>query len=124
MLQQFSRWAGAAQAAFGAFGVASADVSSAVGTQDQGNIFNILSGAALGYLGMKATPAQMRYGVPAIAALNGIVGLLGAFGVHSILGFELNESLIANIVNIGICAAGFALTYWKRKDAKKREEEE
>ena len=87
-------------------------MSSVLGTQSGGNIFNILSGAALSYLGFQGTAANQRTGAQVIGGLNGLVGLLGAFGVTNLLGIPLSEGLLSTIVNLAIGAwglyAGFA----------------
>jgi hypothetical protein len=106
---------GAAQGVLGILGTASPDVSSAVGTGTPGNIFNIVSGAAFGALGFGTSGTTQKVGVPIVSGLNALVGVLGAAGVTNIAGVQLNQDLVANIVNIGIGALGFLFTFLKGK---------
>ena len=114
MFKNFMRIAGIAQAALGVLGTASGGVSQAIGANQTGGIFNLVSGAALGFLGLKGTPAAQNVGVPAISGLNGLVGVLGILGLKSVAGIPLNEGLISNLINIGISAWGFLATFMKK----------
>jgi hypothetical protein len=104
---------GAAQGVLGLLGTASGGVASAVGTGTPGNIFNLLSGAALGGLGFGAPESAQKVGVPIVSALNGLVGILGAVGVQNIAGVALNHEALPNIINIVIGALGFLFTFLK-----------
>ncbi len=106
---------GAAQGVLGLLGTASGGVSSAVGTGTPGNIFNLVSGAAMGALGFGAPESAQKVGVPIIAGLNGLVGILGAAGVQNIAGVALNNGALPNIINIGIAVLGFVFTFLKGK---------
>jgi len=106
---------GAAQGIFGILGAAVGGIGSAVGAQQPGNIFNIVSGAALGALGLGTSDKVQQVGVPIVSALNGLVGILGIAGVEKIAGIALNAGLPANIVNIGVAVLGFIFTFLKSK---------
>jgi hypothetical protein len=108
---------GAAQGIFGILGTTMGSVTDAVGTAPAGNIFNIVSGAAMGLLGVGTSDKTQKVGVPIVSALNAIVGVLGIAGVQSIGSLNLNTGLPANIVNIGIAVLGFIFTFLKGKKA-------
>ena len=118
MMQQFMRIAGIAQTVLGAGGMASGAVGQFLGTQQTGDIFNLVSGATLAFLGFKGTKPLQNVGVPTLSGLNGLVGILGILGLNNIAGIPLNEGLIANLVNIGISAWGFLSTFMKKPAAK------
>lgn len=117
MLQAFTKYAGIAQTALGVLGAAAPGVSAAVGTATGGNIFNILSGAALSYLGFKGTGGQQQTGSLVVGGLNALVGILGAAGITSIAGFPLSGGLISNVINIGIGAWGLLAGFMTKKSA-------
>ena len=119
MLGNLTGLLGVAQGALGILGTASGGVSQAVGTGQPGNIFNIASGAVLGALGFGAPESAQKVGVPVVSGLNGLVGILGAAGVPSIAGIQLNQELLPNIINIGIAVLGFVFTFLKGKAAAK-----
>lgn len=106
MLQSFSKYGGVVQGLLGALGTAAPSVLSSVGPGQGGSIFNLLSGAALGYLGFKGTEAQQRTGALGIGGVNVVVGLLGALGVNSIAGIPLNEGALGTVINLAIGAWG------------------
>jgi hypothetical protein len=106
---------GIAQGVLGILGTASGGVSQAVGTATSGNIFNIVSGAAFGVLGLGAPESAQKVGLPIVSGLNGLVGILGAAGVSNIAGVQLNQDLLPNLINIGISILGFIFTYIKGK---------
>jgi hypothetical protein len=120
MLKNFSKIVGIAQAAFGALGTANlAGGGAALGTQQGGDIFNLVSGAALGWLGLKGTQAQQKIGVPTVSGLNGIVGLLGLLGQNNPLaGISMNNGTAGSLINLAIAAFGFISTFMKQKAAK------
>ena len=104
---------GSAQAVLGILGTASGGVSSAIGTGTTANIFNIASGAAIGALGFGAPARVQKVGVPIVAGINGLVGILGAAGVQNIAGIGMNPDLVSNLINIGIGILGFVFTFVK-----------
>jgi hypothetical protein len=113
MTQTFTKYAGMAQAAIGLLGQFAPGVGSLLGAEATGgNTFNILSGAALSYLGFKGNDSSQRLGAQAIGGLNAVVGLLGAFHVESLAGIPLNQGTLSTIINLAIGAwglyAGFA----------------
>jgi uncharacterized membrane protein YuzA (DUF378 family) len=119
MLKNFLQYGGGAQAVIGLLGqfvpaVGSMMNSQAAGAATGGNVFNILSGAALSYLGLKGSDGGQRMGAQVIGGLNGLVGLLGAFGVNSFLGMPLNESMLSTIVNLVIGAWGLFAGFSKK----------
>ena len=115
MFKSLTKIVGLAQAALGVAGTASGDVASSMGTATPGNIFNILSGAALGFLGMKGSAGAQKVGIPAISGLNGLVGILGLLGVNNVAGLAMNAGLPSNLVNIGISVIGFISSFMKKK---------
>lgn len=117
MLKSFSKIGGMIQGILGAVGTAAPDVLSGMGTGGGGNIFNLLSGAALSYLGFKGTDSQQRTGALGIGGLNAIVGLLGAFGVGNIGGITFNEGTAGTLVNLAIGAWGLIAGFMKKKAA-------
>jgi hypothetical protein len=106
---------GAAQGLFGILGAASGGVSQAVGTGSAGNIFNMISGAALGALGFGTSGNTQKVGVSIVSVLNAIVGVLGLSGVE--LGNLNLGGTGANIINIGVAVLGFIFTFLKSKKA-------
>ena len=114
MLQNFTKYAGVIQLLIGALGQFVPGIGSMLGAQTGGNIFNMLSGAALGALGMKGTPSAQQTGAKTIGGLNILVGLLGAFGINNIAGFQLNEALLSNIINLAIGAWGMYSGFAKK----------
>jgi hypothetical protein len=106
---------GSAQAVLGILGIASGGVSSAIGTGTPANIFNIASGAAIGALGFGAPEGVQKVGVPIVAAINGLVGILGAAGVRNVAGINMNQDLPSNLIQIGIGILGFIFTFVKGK---------
>ena len=117
MVQNFSRIAGVVQAVLGVLGTAIPDLSAVLGTQLGGNIFNIISGAALSYLGFKGTEANQRTGAQVLGGLNGVVGLLGAFGVTNLVGIPLSEGVVSTIINLAIGAWGLYAGFAKKAAA-------
>ena len=114
MVQNFSRIAGVVQGALGILGTAIPSLSTTLGTQSGGNIFNILSGAALSYLGFKGSEGNQRTGAQVIGGLNGVVGLLGAFGVTNLAGIPLSEGVISTVINLAIGAWGLYAGFVKK----------
>jgi hypothetical protein len=106
---------GAAQGLFGILGTAAGGVTQAVGTAQPGNIFNIVSGVALGALGVGTSGTTQKAGVGIVSILNAVVGVLGIAGVQDIAGVALNAGLPANLVNIGVAVLGFVFTFLKSK---------
>jgi len=114
MLQQFAKYGGSIQAILGLLGNVGA-VGGALGATTGGNIFNILSGAALSYLGFKGTESGQRNGALGIGGVNALVGLLGAFGMNSIAGIPLTGDKISWIINLAIGAWGLIAGFMKKK---------
>jgi len=117
MLQNFTRYAGLVQTVIGLlsqfFGPS---IGAMLGAQATGgNVFNILSGAALSYLGFKGTENTQRTGAQVIGGLNGLVGLLGVLGLNEKLGLPLNEGMISNIINLAIGAWGLYSGFAKKQ---------
>jgi hypothetical protein len=112
MTKTFSQVAGGVQLLAGVLGQFVPGVGSMLGAATGGNVFNMLSGAALSYLGLKGTESTQRTGAQVIGGLNGLVGLLSAFGINNIMGMQLNAGTVSMIVNLLIGAwglyAGFA----------------
>jgi hypothetical protein len=54
-------------------------------------------------------------GVPIVAAINGLVGILGAAGVRNVAGINMNQDLPSNLIQIGIGILGFIFTFVKGK---------
>ncbi|MDM7925882.1 MAG: hypothetical protein QUS35_07665 [bacterium] len=110
---------GLVQGAAGLLGTASAGASSAMQTAQGGDIFNLLSGAALGFLGLKGTASQQKVGLPAVSGLNGLVGLLGLLGANNPLSaLQMNNGTGGSLINIAISAIGFIVSFMKNKSAK------
>ena len=114
MLQSFTKYAGVAQTLIGLLGQFAPGVGAMLGTGAGGNVFNILSGAALSYLGFKGTQSQQAMGAKTIGGLNAVVGLLGALGIKSLLGMPLNEGVISTVINLAIGAWGLYSGFAKK----------
>jgi len=107
MTQTFSKVAGVVQTLIGLLSQFAPSIGAMLGAQATGgNVFNILSGAALSYLGFKGSESGQRTGAQAIGGLNALVGLLGAFGMNNIAGLSLNSGAISTIINLAIGAWG------------------
>lgn len=104
MAQMFSKYAGLIQLALGLLSQFVPAVGGMLNAGAGGNIFNMLSGAALSYLGFKGSPSGQRTGAQVVGGLNALVGVLGASGL--VPGLQLNEGMIANVVNLAIGAWG------------------
>lgn len=114
MLRTFLKYGGGVQAILGLLGQFVPGVSSALGTQSGGDVFNIISGAVLSYMGFKGSQGTQQTGAQVLGGLNGIVGLLGVFGLKSLFGIPLSEGLISNIINLGIGAWGLMAGFKKK----------
>jgi hypothetical protein len=118
MAQTFSRYAGVIQLVIGVLGQFIPGIGSLLGAQATGgNVFNMLSGAVLSYLGFKGSASNQRTGAQAIGGLNGLVGLLGVLGVNNIAGLQLNEGIVSNIINLLIGAWGLYSGFIAKKTA-------
>ncbi len=115
MLQSFTKYAGIAQTLIGVLGATG--FSPALGAGTGGSVFNVLSGAALSYLGFKGTPSQQKTGALGIGAANAIVGVLGMMGMTQIAGIPLNASTVGMIVNLAIGAWGIYAGMTAKKTA-------
>jgi hypothetical protein len=114
MAQNFAKYAGIIQLVLGALGQFVPDIGSALGAGSGGSIFNMLSGAALGYLGFKGSPGAQVTGAKALGGVNALIGLLGIFGISNIAGIQLNEGLVAKLVNLAIGAWGLFAGFSKK----------
>jgi hypothetical protein len=112
VVQTFSKVAGIVQLLLGLLGQFAPGIASALGTGTGSNVFNIVSGGILSYLGLKGTETGQRTGAQVLGGLNGLVGILGALGVNNLAGMPMNQGMGANIINLLIGAwglwAGFA----------------
>ncbi len=73
MLKNFTKYAGIVQTLIGLASQFIPSIGGMLGAQAAGgNIFNILSGAALSYLGFKGSDSAQRTGAQAIGGLNGL----------------------------------------------------
>jgi len=112
MLGSFTKYAGILQTLIGLAGAASPGVAQALGTGMGTNGLNVLSGAALSYLGFQGSPAAQSTGALGIGGINALVGVLGLLGINSVAGIPLNATVVGNAINLGIGAwglvAGFA----------------
>ncbi len=115
MLQTFTKYAGIAQTLIGVLGASG--FSPALGAGTGGSVFNVLSGAALSYLGFKGTASQQKSGALGIGAANAIVGVLGMMGMNSIAGIPLNTGTVASVVNLAIGAWGVYAAMTAKKTA-------
>ncbi len=115
MLQTFSKYAGVIQAILGLAGTASGNLASTLQATGGNSVFNLISGAVLGYLGFKGTESQQRTGAIGIGGLNAIVGLLGAFGATN-LGIT-PDGTIGVIINLVVGAWGLSAGFMKKKAA-------
>lgn len=115
MLQAFTRIAGPLQALLGAAGAAAPAAAGALGTGTGGSVINLLSGAALSYLGFKGSPGAQRSGALVLGIVNTLVGVLNAAGVHQIAGFPLSEGNVAMAVNLIIGIWGLLAGFTGKK---------
>jgi hypothetical protein len=106
MAQMFSKVAGIVQLVLGLVGQFAPGIASALGTGTGGNVFNIVSGGILSYLGMKGSDNGQRTGAQVLGGLNGLVGILGMLGVTKVAGMALNQGTGANVINLLIGAWG------------------
>ncbi|MGH7496760.1 MAG: hypothetical protein ACREOO_30785 [bacterium] len=106
MAQMFSKYAGLVQLALGLLGQFVPQIGGMMNAGSGGNIFNMLSGAALSYLGFKGSAPAQRTGAQVIGGLNGLVGVLGALGVNNLAGIQLNEGAVSTVANLAIGAWG------------------
>ncbi len=111
---------GLVQGVAGLLGTASGGVSQAIGTAQGGDIFNLVSGAVLGFLGLKGTASQLKVGLPTISGLNGLVGLLGLLGQNNPLSaLQMNNGTGGSLINIAVSVIGFIASFMKNKAAAK-----
>jgi hypothetical protein len=111
---------GMAQGAVGALGTAApAAIGTAIQTTQGGSIFNLLSGAALSYLGLKGSAGMQNVGIPTVSGLNGLVGILGLLGPNNPLQSIIHNGTGGSLINIGIAVVGFIATFMKGKTAAK-----
>ena len=117
MAQTFAKVAGIVQLVLGLVGQFAPGIAAALGSGTGGNVFNIVSGGILSYLGMKGTDAGQRTGAQVLGGLNGLVGLLGALGVNNLAGMQMNQGIGANVVNLLIGAWGLWSGFAAQKTA-------
>jgi len=121
MLQNFLRYAGGGQAILGALSQFIPSLSTMLGAQaatggilGSGNLINILSGAALSYLGLKGSDSAQRTGAQALGGLNGLVGILGALGVSNLGGLQLSNGWGTIVINLVVAAWGLYSSFAKK----------
>jgi len=114
MLQAFTKYGGVAQTVLGLLGAVVPGIASGLGTATGSNVFNILSGGALSYLGFQGNANQQRVGALGIGGVNAVVGLLSAFGMQSIAGIPMNEGTLGTIINLVIGAWGLISGFMKK----------
>lgn len=123
MLQTFTKYAGLAQMIIGLLGQFVPGIGSMLGAEagttagnilGGGNLINVLSGAALSYLGFKGTESAQRTGAQTLGGLNGLVGILGAFGLNNLGGLQLTNGWLAIIINLAVGAWGLYSAYAKK----------
>jgi len=119
-----SRYAGLAQAGIGVLSQFVPSIGTALGAAATtgasniiggGNLVNILSGAALSYLGLKGSDSAQRTGAQALGGLNGLVGILGALGVNNLGGLQLSNGWGTIIINLLIGAWGLYSGFAKKQ---------
>ncbi len=117
MGQNLIKLIGIAQGTLGVLGTAPTGVDSAIQTAQGGDIFKLVSGAVLSFLGMKGTGNQQKVGIPAISGLNGIVGLLGLLGGanNPLSALQMNNGTTGSLINIAIAVIGFIAAFLKKK---------
>jgi hypothetical protein len=121
MLQNFTRYAGLVQFALGVLSQFIPSLGSMLGASEAtggilggGNLINILSGAALSYLGLRGSENAQRTGAQGLGGLNGLVGLLGVFGVGNLGGLQLTNGWGTIIVNLLVGAWGLYSGFAKK----------
>lgn len=123
MLQNFTKYAGLVQMIIGLLGQFAPGITSMLGAAagtgagdilGGGNLINVLSGAALSYLGFKGTESAQRTGAQTLGGLNGLVGILGAFGLGNLGGLQLTNGWLGIIVNLAVGAWGLYSAYSKK----------
>jgi hypothetical protein len=116
MLKLLTRLGGPIQGLFGLAAQFIPSVASAVDSGAQGgNIFNIASGALLTALGLQKSESAQKAGAIGIGGLNGLAGLLSAFGVNNIGGFTMSKGWLPIAVNLVIGAWGLISGFMKKK---------
>ncbi|MDZ7290163.1 MAG: hypothetical protein ONB44_01930 [candidate division KSB1 bacterium] len=112
MAKMFSRYAGVVQLVIGLLSQLAPQIGSILGQTPGGgiagggNLFNIISGAVLSYLGFGASANAQRTGAQVMGGLNGLVGILGALGVNNVGGFQMTEGWGSIVVNLLVGAWG------------------
>ncbi len=117
-----SRYAGPVQAGIGllsqfvpSIGTALGAATTGAGILGDGNLVNILSGAALSYFGLKGSDSMQRTGAQALGGLNGLVGILGALGVNNLGGLQLTNGWGTIVINLLIGAWGLYSGFAKKQ---------
>ncbi|MCG3120750.1 MAG: hypothetical protein ALAOOOJD_03590 [bacterium] len=124
MLQNFLRYAGGGQAILGvlsqfipSLGTMLGAAATTGGVLGGGNLINILSGAALSYLGLKGSDSAQRTGAQTLGGLNGLVGILGALGVNNLGGLQLSNGWGTVVINLLVAAWGLYSSFAKKTAA-------
>jgi hypothetical protein len=124
MLQNFLRYAGGGQVLLGVLSQFIPSLGTMLGAQATtggilggGNLINILSGAVLGYLGLKGSESAQRTGAQTLGGLNGLVGILGALGVNNIGGLGLTNGWGTIVINLIVAAWGLYSGFAAKKTA-------
>jgi hypothetical protein len=80
MQQTVAKVVGIVQGLLGAGGAALPELSAGLDSGTGGNLFNLISGAVLSYLGFKGSGTTQQTGLKVLGGLNGLLGALGAAG--------------------------------------------
>jgi len=117
-----SRYAGLAQAGIGVLSQFVPKINEMLGAETaggnllaSGNLVNILSGAALSYFGLKGSDSMQRTGAQALGGINGLVGILGAFGFNNLGGLQLTNGWGTIVINLLIGAWGLYSGFAKKQ---------
>jgi hypothetical protein len=117
-----SRYAGPVQAGIGVLSQFVPSLATALGAATtgagilgDGNLINILSGAALSYFGLKGSDSMQRTGAQALGGVNGLVGILGALDVNNLGGLQLTNGWGTVIINLLVGAWGLYSGFAKQK---------
>jgi hypothetical protein len=122
MLKNFTKYAGVVQTLIGLASQIWPGFAQMLGSPatantsllGSGNLFNMLSGVALSYLGFGGSQNVQRTGAQVVGGLNGLVGILGAIGVKEIAGLQLSSGWGTIVVNLLVAAWGLYSGFVKK----------